>query len=240
MICLSQLNGKGENKRMKGLKLVITVICAGLLIAIVFAGCATKDQAVVEEETVAEEAPAEAAAVEEEVEEAAMAEEPDPTVTAQVRDSDGDGVPDDEDRCPNTPAGMRVDAFGCPKVTGGMVEIQLILEFDFDSARIRDEYLAEKYKIDEFIAANPEAEVVRIDLDGHTCNIGTKSYNYKLSRERALSVRDYLMGELGLSHDFFKINAYGEDRPTASNNTKEGRRRNRRVDVVFIVQNVNL
>jgi OOP family OmpA-OmpF porin len=121
-----------------------------------------------------------------------------------------------------------------------MVEVQLTLEFDFDSYRIREEYLAERYKIDQFIAANPDAEVVRIDLDGHTCNIGTKAYNYKLSRERALAVRDYLMDELGLSHDFFKVNAYGEDRPTASNDTKEGRRRNRRVDVVFIVKNVNM
>ena len=213
-------------------------MCAGLLITIVFAGCATKDQAVVEEEPIAE--AAEEAAAEKPVEEVTMAEEPDPTVTAQVRDSDGDGVPDDVDRCPNTPAGVRVDASGCPKVTGGMIEVQLTLEFDFDSARIRDEYLAERYKIDQFIAANPDAEVVRIDLDGHTCNIGKKNYNYKLSRERALSVRDYLMDELGLDHDFFKINAYGEDRPTASNNTKEGRRRNRRVDVVFIVKNVNL
>jgi len=223
---------------MKGLKIGITIMCAGLLITIVFAGCATKDQAVVEEEPIAE--AAEEAAAEKPVEEVTMAEEPDPTVTAQVRDSDGDGVPDDVDRCPNTPAGVRVDASGCPKVTGGMIEVQLILEFDFDSARIRDEYLAERYKIDQFIAANPDAEVVRIDLDGHTCNIGKKNYNYKLSRERALSVRDYLMDELGLDHDFFKINAYGEDRPTASNNTKEGRRRNRRVDVVFIVKNVNL
>jgi OOP family OmpA-OmpF porin len=224
---------------MKGKRIGITMICAGLLIAIVFAGCATKDEAVVEEEPVTE-AVEEAPAVEEEPEEVAMAEEPDPTVTAQIRDSDGDGVPDDTDRCPDTPAGMRVDATGCPKVTGGMVEIQLTLEFDFDSARIRGEYLAERYKIDNFIAANPDAEVVRIDLDGHTCNIGTKSYNYKLSRERALAVRDYLMEELGLTHDFFKINAYGEDRPTASNNTLEGRRRNRRVDVVFIVKNVSM
>jgi OOP family OmpA-OmpF porin len=226
---------------MKGLKLAITIMSAGLLIAIVFAGCATQEQAVVEEETMAEaaeETAAETPAADEE--ETVMAEEPDPMVTAQVRDSDGDGVPDDDDRCPNTPAGVRVDAFGCPIVTGGMIEIQLTLEFDFDSARIREEYVSERYKIDEFIAANPEAEVVRIDLDGHTCNIGKKAYNYKLSRERALAVRDFLMDELGLSHDFFKINAYGEDRPTASNGTKEGRRRNRRVDVVFVVKNVDM
>lgn len=224
--------------KMKCIKIGITILGAGLLIALVFAGCATKEQTVVEEEPVVEvveEAPAE-----EPAEEVAMAEEPDPTVTAQVRDSDGDGVPDDIDRCPDTPAGVRVDAWGCTKVTGGMIEIQLTLEFDFDSARIRDEYMAERYKIDEFIASNPEAEVVRIDLDGHTCYIGTKSYNYKLSRERALAVRDYLMDELGLGHEAFKINAYGEDRPVTSNDTREGRRRNRRVDVVFVVKGVIL
>jgi hypothetical protein len=146
--------------KMKCIKIGITILGAGLLIALVFAGCATQEEAVVEEAPVTEvveEAPAE-----EPAEEVAIAEEPEPTVTAQVRDSDGDGVPDDLDRCPDTPAGVRVDAWGCPKVTGGMIEIQLILEFDFDSARIRDEYMAERYKIDEFIASNPEAEVVRM------------------------------------------------------------------------------
>jgi flagellar motor protein MotB len=48
------------------------------------------------------------------------------------------------------------------------------------------------------------------------------------------------MDELGLGHEAFKINAYGEDRPTASNNTREGRRRNRRVDVVFVIKNVSM
>jgi OOP family OmpA-OmpF porin len=223
---------------VKSVKIIMPVLVTGLLTALIFAGCATQEEAVVEEEPVAE--AVEEAPAEEPAEEVAIAEEPDPTVTAQVRDSDGDGVPDDLDRCPDTPAGVRVDASGCPKITGGMIEIQLTLEFDFDSARIRDEYMAERYKIDEFIAANPEAEVVRIDLDGHTCNIGKKSYNYKLSRERALAVRDYLMDELGLGHEAFKINAYGEDRPNASNGTREGRRRNRRVDVVFVVKGVSM
>ncbi len=224
----------------------MTIIVAGILMALVFAGCATKDEALVEEgpeekpvAEAVEEAPAEAPA-EEPAEEVALAEEPEPTAVVVMRDSDGDGVPDDDDRCPGTPAGVRVDAFGCPKITGGMLEIQLTLEFDFDSARIREEYLAEKYKIDEFIAANPDAEIVRIDLDGHTCNIGTKSYNYKLSRRRAEAVRDFLEKELGVGRESFNLNAYGEDRPTASNATLEGRRRNRRVDVVFIIKGVIL
>jgi len=230
---------------VKTIKILMTVLITGLFIALVFAGCATKEKAVVEEEPKAaetvqpEKAPAEPAP--KEPEEVAMAEEePEPTATVVMRDSDGDGVPDDKDRCPNTPAGMRVDAFGCPKTTGGMVEIQLTLEFDFDSFKIRDEYLAERYKIEQFMAANPEAELVRIDLDGHTCNIGTKSYNYKLSRQRAEEVQRYLMKELNVGRAYFKINAYGEDRPVASNNTWEGRRRNRRVDVVFVVKNVKL
>jgi OOP family OmpA-OmpF porin len=227
-------------KVKSSLKIIITVLIAGLFIAAVVAGCATKDEAVVEEEPRPEAVEPEEAP-EKEPEEIASVEEPqEPTAVVVMRDSDGDGVPDEDDRCPNTPAGVRVDAFGCPVVTGGTVEIQLTLEFDFDSFQIRNEYLAERYKIDQFIAANPEAEIVRIDLDGHTCNIGTKSYNYKLSRQRAEEVRRYLMRELGVSSEFFNINAYGEDRPVASNDTKEGRRRNRRVDVVFIVKNVNL
>jgi OOP family OmpA-OmpF porin len=229
---------------VKTLRILLAVLVAGLFIGLLFSGCATKEPAVAEKEPEKaesarpEKAPEAPAA--EEPEEVAMAEEQEPTARVVMRDSDGDGVPDDKDRCPNTPAGMRVDQFGCPKTEGGMVEIQLTLQFDFDSFKIRDEYLSERYKIDQFMAANPEAELVRVDLDGHTCNIGRKSYNYKLSRQRAEEVQRYLMKELGVGRDYFRINAYGEDRPVASNDTLEGRRKNRRVDVVFVVKNVKL
>lgn len=228
---------------MKTLRTLLSVLVAVLCIGLLFSGCATKKPAVAEEEPGITEAarPEEATkAPAEEPEEVAMAEEQEPTARVVMRDSDGDGVPDEKDRCPNTPAGMRVDEFGCPKTEGGMVEIQLTLQFDFDSFKIRNEYLAERYKIDQFMADNPEAELVRIDLDGHTCNIGRKSYNYKLSRQRAEEVKRYLMKELGIGDEYFRINAYGEDRPVASNDTLEGRRRNRRVDVVFVVKNVEL
>jgi len=220
----------------------MVAVVAVLFVGLLFSGCATEDQAVVEEapERAEPAQPEETEAPAEEPEDIATAEEREPTATVVMRDSDGDGVPDDTDRCPDTPAGMRVDAFGCPKTEGGMVEIQLTLQFDFDSFEIRDEYLAERYKIDQFMAANPESELVRVDLDGHTCSIGRKSYNYKLSRQRAEEVRRYLMNELGVGREFFRINAYGEDRPVASNETLKGRRRNRRVDVVFVVKNVEL
>jgi OOP family OmpA-OmpF porin len=225
------------------MKITITrtasLLFVGLLIAVFFAACATQEEALVEEDAITSPAE-ETVEAEMDEEEVAMAEEPDPSATVVMRDSDGDGVPDDQDQCPGTPAGVRVDAVGCPKTTGGMVEVQLTLEFDFDSYRIRDEYVAERYKIDEFMAMNPDAELVRIDLDGHTCNIGRKSYNYKLSRRRADAVQRFLIRELNIGESYFNINAYGEDRPVASNNTKEGRRRNRRVDVVFVLKNVEL
>jgi OOP family OmpA-OmpF porin len=227
---------------VKTLRMLMIAVVAILFVGLLFSGCATEEPAVVEgaPERAESAQPEETGAPAEEPEEIAMAEEREPTATVVMRDSDGDGVPDDIDRCPNTPAGMRVDAFGCPKTEGGMVEIQLTLQFDFDSFEIRDEYLSERYKIDQFMAANPEAELVRVDLDGHTCSIGRKSYNYKLSQQRAEEVQRYLMRELGVGREYFRINAYGEDRPVASNETLEGRRKNRRVDVVFVVKNVKL
>jgi OOP family OmpA-OmpF porin len=234
---------------VKPQRVLLGLVVIGLLVALVFSGCATKSESVVEEEPKEEETvktdevaeePDEIAAEEEPVEEAAREESegPEPMATVVMRDSDGDGVPDDKDRCPDTPAGLRVDAFGCPKSVGGVMEIQLTIEFDFDSAEIREAYLSERYKIDNFMASNPEAELIEVVLDGHTCDIGTKRYNYDLSRRRAEKVRDVLMNEIGVGTQYFRINAYGEDRPYTSNNTVEGRRKNRRVDVIFRVKNV--
>jgi OOP family OmpA-OmpF porin len=223
------------------------LIISGISIMLILAGCATKSEAIVEEEpALAEEAEEE----KEEVVEAAKTEEkvamvekeevemPQPEV--MVRDSDGDGVPDNQDRCPDTPAGILVDTFGCPEYTDETVSIQIILEFDWDSSNIRQGYYEERYKLDNFMKQNPDAELVEIIVEGHTDSTGKKSYNYKLSRRRAEVVKQFLMSEIGLGSEYFKLRAYGEDRPIATNTTREGRQRNRRVDVIFKVKNVKL
>ncbi|MBR0343626.1 MAG: OmpA family protein, partial [Rudaea sp.] len=75
---------------------------------------------------------------------------------------------------------------------------------------------------------NPE---VRVEVDGHTDGVGTETYNQKLSERRAKGVYDYLISH-GVSES--QINGYkgfGKDRPIDTNDTAEGRQRNRRVEL---------
>lgn len=73
----------------------------------------------------------------------------------------------------------------------------------------------------------------KIKIIGHTDNIGSKKYNYNLSLQRANAVKRALI-EMGISKDRIFTYGYGEDRPIASNKTKEGRAKNRRVEFVII------
>ncbi len=72
-----------------------------------------------------------------------------------------------------------------------------------------------------------------ISVEGHTDSIGTIEYNYRLSDERARSVSDALVRD-GLPPRQIRTKALGETDPIASNRTEEGRRRNRRVEVVIL------
>ncbi len=183
---------------------------------------------------------------------------PAPTPVAQQpappRDSDGDGVPDNRDRCPNTPAGVAVDANGCPldqdmdrvpdfkddcedTPRGNLVdtdgcdkEVLVQLEgvhFAFDSAKLRATQVDE---LDEAVATLKKHENVQIEIAGHTDSVGSDSYNMKLSRERAETVRDYLVNR-GISAARLTTRGYGESNPVVSNDTDVGRAKNRRVEL---------
>ena len=154
---------------------------------------------------------------------------------AAVVDSDGDGVPDTADLCPDTPAGTEVDAKGCPKAQeiGDAEPAAALLDetvyFEFDKS---DLTAAARAKLDAIAAAIAEAgdAVLSIKLAGHTDEIGTDAYNQALSERRAGSVRDYLSRK-GIAADLLSLTAYGETRPAASNDTEAGRAQNRRVNV---------
>ena len=72
----------------------------------------------------------------------------------------------------------------------------------------------------------------RVQLEGHTDNIGPADINKKLSEERAKSVADYFK-KSGIKEDRISIQGFGEDKPVSPNNTKEGRDKNRRVEIVL-------
>ena len=143
------------------------------------------------------------------------------------RDSDGDGVTDDRDKCPNTPRGELVDADGCT------LKLTLHINFDFDKADIKPEFKGDLEKAAEFIKKN--AEVPYILIAGHTDSTGRPEYNQKLSEKRAQNVRQYLIDNYGINPDRLGAKGYGETRPIASNATEEGRYQNRRVEIICCV-----
>lgn len=145
-------------------------------------------------------------------------------VQTNVIDSDGDGVPDNRDQCPNTIQGGKVDAKGC-LITNQTISFNDIL-FELNSAKLTPDSQRTLDKIAKSLKAQTDFNV---EIDGNTDSTGTASYNMSLSRRRAESVRHYLI-EQGVSADRLSAKGYGESNPVASNKTVSGRAMNRRVD----------
>jgi peptidoglycan-associated lipoprotein len=96
--------------------------------------------------------------------------------------------------------------------------------FDFDRYSLRQDALR---VLDQAVAAMRENATLRLEIEGHTCNIGTAEYNLALGERRAMSVRDYLVSQ-GISADRLRTVSYGEERPKHDNSREETRRLNRR------------
>jgi outer membrane protein OmpA-like peptidoglycan-associated protein len=135
-------------------------------------------------------------------------------------DSDGDGVPDSRDQCPNTPLGAPVDERGCWIVAYAAF-------FDFDKDVIKREFLPYIEQTARILNENPGLAVY---LVGHTDYIGTDEYNYDLGMRRAMSVRAAL-GRYGVDTSTLNISSKGESQPIADNSTSSGRAKNRRVEL---------
>jgi outer membrane protein OmpA-like peptidoglycan-associated protein len=98
--------------------------------------------------------------------------------------------------------------------------------FDFGKATLREESIPELEKLMEFMALNKN---VKIEIGGHTDNIGSHEDNMALSRARAKAVLDFL-GEHEVETDRLKFKGYGETVPVADNDTEENRQKNRRIE----------
>jgi type IX secretion system PorP/SprF family membrane protein len=148
-----------------------------------------------------------------------------------VEDNDGDGVPNSIDKCPETKGEKEND--GCPKISEKQKEIvsKAIenLEFETNSSVILKSSLPALDMLALLLSEKPEWI---LKLVGHTDNIGDDGSNMELSRKRAEAVRDYLVSK-GLNFDRFKVEYYGESRPIETNDTPEGRKKNRRVEMII-------
>lgn len=141
-------------------------------------------------------------------------------------DSDGDGVPDTNDECPDTPAGAKVLNNGCTLTVGKKFVLRGV-KFDFDSDRLTE---AAKNILTEVAATMQAYPDVKVELEGHTCNIGTADYNLRLSDRRAASTQRFLTGK-GVAAERMTTVGYGLTQPVASNDTPEGQEKNRRVEM---------
>jgi OOP family OmpA-OmpF porin len=100
--------------------------------------------------------------------------------------------------------------------------------FEFDKSDIRTPDMNELDEVGEFLRNQLEAFVV---LSGYTDNVGSEEYNLTLSRRRAESVADYLVDRYGVDMERIVLQWHGYANPVASNDTEEGRAKNRRVEM---------
>jgi OOP family OmpA-OmpF porin len=151
----------------------------------------------------------------------AMKKAPAPVVVeAQPKDTDGDGVFDENDDCPGTPRGIDVGERGCWALSNALL-------FDFDSAVIKEEIYPVLNYTKEAFDAYPN---MKVQVDGHTDSSGPEAYNQKLSERRAEAVMNYLVNTVGIAQDRLTAVGYGEARPAYANNTEERMAKNRRVE----------
>jgi len=159
-------------------------------------------------------------------------------------DSDGDGVTDRLDQCPETPPNTEVDDVGCPlpppcKTPEPGERISLAgcglgdkvtlrgVNFEFNKSTLTPNA---KTLLDDVAAELNKYPDIEVELSGHTDSLGRDSYNQQLSESRAKSVRDYLMSA-GVDSSRMSVVGYGEERPVADNETEDGRALNRRTEL---------
>ncbi len=151
-------------------------------------------------------------------------------------DSDQDGVCDGLDKCPETQATVRVDLNGCPiqvsireteLLETGMIRLQDI-NFDTGKSTIKEESYRVLDEVGGILVRWPQ---LRIEIGGHTDSRGSNAYNQRLSDARAKAVLDYITSKFpDLKAEQYTAVGYGEMQPIATNSTRLGMAKNRRVE----------
>jgi len=137
-------------------------------------------------------------------------------------------VCDGLDKCADTPKGVEVDASGCPKVKPIEQKITLHILYKVGSAEIDE---ANKAILDDLATRLMTYKDVKLEIGGYTDATGTATANQKLSLKRAQKVMDYLISK-GVEKDRLTAMGYGATNFIADNKTEEGRKENRRVEIV--------
>lgn len=162
-----------------------------------------------------------------------------PDVAGEARfdgcpDTDGDGIPDYLDECPNEAGPANNNGCPVPEITE--VVVQKIdfhaeqIQFATSSNRLKSESIERLDDIVKIMNEFPESEFT---VYGYTDNTGPDAFNLKLSKDRANTVRNYLVSK-GIASNRLDSGGFGEKNPIAPNDTPEGRAKNRRVEVKLV------
>jgi outer membrane protein OmpA-like peptidoglycan-associated protein/tetratricopeptide (TPR) repeat protein len=126
------------------------------------------------------------------------------------------------------PEPFRLDV-GLEPIKVGQSTVLKNIFFETAKAELKSDSRAELERIAIFLNANPD---VKIEITGHTDNVGEKKYNLGLSDRRAQSVYNYLIAN-GISASRLSYKGYGDTKPVATNDTEGGRQLNRRTEMVI-------
>ncbi|MFI2741558.1 OmpA family protein [Zhouia sp. PK063] len=145
-------------------------------------------------------------------------------------DTDGDGVLDKDDACPEVVGTVANN--GCPEITEEVKKelhnVGQVVNFAVGKATLTEE---SKTELDKVVNIMNEYSSYNFDVEGHTDSTGSTALNERLSKDRATSVRDYLISK-GIGATRLNAIGFGESKPIADNKTKAGRAENRRVEFV--------
>jgi OmpA-OmpF porin, OOP family len=163
--------------------------------------------------------------------------EPPAAPDCRTLDDDNDGVNNCDDRCADTPAGTVVGPDGCPQKV--VIDLRGV-NFKFDRPKTGESNIEPTLQVptadsiailDQAIDALNRYPEIKVELNGHTDSVGTDAYNQGLSERRAQIVADYLTSHGVDASRITAVQGFGESQPIDTNDTKEGRARNRRTEL---------
>ena len=150
-----------------------------------------------------------------------------PAPAPVISDQDGDGIPDSQDQCPDTPKGVKVDAKGCP--LQAVTQLKGV-NFEYGTANLTPD---SSPVLDETVQTLTRYPDLKVEVAGYTDSnnhSGNPKLNQELSDKRANAVMNYLIDH-GIAADRLTAVGYGASHPVADNSTAAGQAMNRRVEL---------